>query len=87
MTTPQTFIAGDGVAGCEDLRRFFGKTIRDPRAVTYRPVIAVFAMTKPPDPGPHPPGQRRQPAWGCAGSGLRPAPSHPHAGQRCCASG
>ena len=44
-TTPQTFIAGKRVGGYDDLRRHFGKTVRDPKAVTYRPVIAVFAMT------------------------------------------
>ena len=44
-TTPQTFIGGERVGGYDDLRRFFGKTVRDPKAVTYRPVIAVFTMT------------------------------------------
>ncbi len=44
-TTPQTFIGGERVGGYDDLRRFFGKAVRDPEAVTYRPVIAVFAMT------------------------------------------
>jgi glutaredoxin len=44
-TTPQTFIGSERVGGYDDLRRFFGKTVRDPKAVTYRPVIAVFAMT------------------------------------------
>jgi glutaredoxin len=44
-TTPQTFIGGERVGGYDDLRRFFGKVVRDPRAVTYRPVAAVFAMT------------------------------------------
>lgn len=44
-TTPQTFIDGERVGGYDDLRRFFGKTVRDPKAVTYRPVIAVFSMT------------------------------------------
>jgi glutaredoxin len=44
-TTPQTFIGGERVGGFDDLRRFFGKAVRDPKAVTYRPVIAVFAMT------------------------------------------
>lgn len=43
-TTPQTFLAGARIGGYDDLRRHFGKTIRDPKAVTYRPVIAVFAM-------------------------------------------
>ena len=44
-TTPQTFIAGERVGGYDDLRRFFGKTVSDPEAVSYHPVIAVFAMT------------------------------------------
>ncbi|TXC68003.1 glutaredoxin [Sphingomonas ginsenosidivorax] len=44
-TTPQTFIGGKRVGGYDDLRRFFGKAARDSQAVTYRPVIAVFAMT------------------------------------------
>lgn len=45
QTTPQTFIDGARIGGYDDLRRYFGKTIRDPKAVTYRPVIAVFAVT------------------------------------------
>ena len=44
-TTPQTFIGGERVGGYDDLRRFFGKTVRDPKALTYRPVIALFTMT------------------------------------------
>ena len=44
-TTPQTFIDGERIGGYDDLRRHFGKTVRDPKAVTYRPVIAVFAVT------------------------------------------
>lgn len=44
-TTPQTFIRGERVGGYDDLRRFFGKAVADPQATTYRPVIAVFAMT------------------------------------------
>jgi glutaredoxin len=44
-TTPQTFIGGERVGGYDDLRRFFGKTVADPKAVTYRPVVVVFAMT------------------------------------------
>lgn len=44
-TTPQTFIGGERVGGYDDLRRFFGKTVADPKAVTYRPVAVVFAMT------------------------------------------
>jgi glutaredoxin len=44
-TTPQTFIGGERVGGYDDLRRFLGKTVRDSKAVTYRPVAAVFATT------------------------------------------
>jgi glutaredoxin len=44
-TTPQTFIAGERVGGYDDLRRFFGLTVADLKATSYRPVIAIFAMT------------------------------------------
>jgi len=44
-TTPQTFIGGARVGGYDDLRRHFGLKVRDPKAVTYKPVIAVFAST------------------------------------------
>jgi glutaredoxin len=44
-TTPQTFVGGERVGGYDDLRRLLGKAVRDPKAVTYRPVVAVFAMT------------------------------------------
>ena len=43
-TTPQTFIDGQRVGGYDDLRRFLGKHIKDPKAVTYLPVVAIFAM-------------------------------------------
>lgn len=43
-TTPQVFIDGKRVGGYDDLRSFFGKPVRDPKALTYRPVIVVFAM-------------------------------------------
>ena len=43
-TTPQAFIAGERVGGYDDLRRHFGQAVADPKAVTYRPVIAVFGM-------------------------------------------
>ncbi|MEO6377009.1 MAG: glutaredoxin [Caulobacteraceae bacterium] len=45
QTTPQTFIDGTRIGGYDDLRRFFGKKVRDPKAKTYAPVIAVFAAT------------------------------------------
>ena len=44
-TTPQTFIDGVRIGGHDDLRRFFGLMVADPSATTYRPVIALFAMT------------------------------------------
>ena len=44
-TTPQIFIAGERVGGYDDLRRFFGKRVADPKATSYRPVIALFVMT------------------------------------------
>jgi len=43
-TTPQTFIDERRIGGYDDLRRFFGLAVRDPNAVSYRPVIAVFAV-------------------------------------------
>ncbi|WP_298668286.1 glutaredoxin family protein [uncultured Sphingomonas sp.] len=45
QTTPQTFINGERVGGYDDLRRFFGKPVAAPGATSYRPVIALFAMT------------------------------------------
>jgi glutaredoxin len=44
-TTPQAFIDGQRVGGYDDLRRWFGLRVRDPKALTYTPVIAVFAVT------------------------------------------
>jgi glutaredoxin len=44
-TTPQTFIGGQRIGGYDDLRRFLGLKVVDPKATTYRPVIALFAMT------------------------------------------
>ena len=44
-TTPQTFIRGERIGGYDDLRRFFGKRVAAPGATSYKPVIAVFAMT------------------------------------------
>ena len=44
-TTPQIFIGDRRVGGYDDLRRFFGKVVRDPNGASYRPVIAVFAVT------------------------------------------
>jgi glutaredoxin len=44
-TTPQTFIEGARIGGHDDLRRHFGKRVRDPKATSYTPVVALFAMT------------------------------------------
>jgi glutaredoxin len=44
-TTPQVFIDGRRIGGYDDLRRFLGKPVADPKATTYTPVIALFAMT------------------------------------------
>ena len=43
-TTPQTFIDGRRIGGYDDLRKHFGAGVRDPKAPTYTPVIAVFAV-------------------------------------------
>jgi glutaredoxin len=43
-TTPQTFIDGRRIGGYDALRRFLGVTVRDPKAATYMPIVAVFAM-------------------------------------------
>jgi glutaredoxin len=44
-TTPQTFIGGQRIGGYDDLRRHLGKAVKDPKATSYTPVVAVFAMT------------------------------------------
>lgn len=44
-TTPQVFIGGKRVGGHDDLRRFLGRRVADPKATTYRPVLALFTMT------------------------------------------
>ena len=44
-TTPQAFVDGVRIGGYDDLRRHFGKPVPDADGVSYRPVIALFAMT------------------------------------------
>ena len=44
-TTPQTFIDGARIGGYDDLRRHFGKSVADPKATSYTPVVALFGMT------------------------------------------
>ncbi len=43
-TTPQVFIGERRIGGHDDLRRFLGLKVRDPKAKTYMPVIALFAI-------------------------------------------
>jgi glutaredoxin len=42
-TTPQVFIAGERIGGYDALRKHVGKSVSDPEAVSYQPVVAVFA--------------------------------------------
>jgi glutaredoxin len=44
-TTPQIFVAGERIGGHDDLRRFLGLPVADPKATTYRPVAWLFAVT------------------------------------------
>ncbi len=44
QSTPQTFIGGKRIGGHDDLVRYLGGSIKDKDAVTYTPVIALFAM-------------------------------------------
>jgi len=44
-TTPQVFIGGERIGGHDALRAFLGKPVADPNATSYRPVLAVFAIT------------------------------------------
>jgi glutaredoxin len=44
-TTPQVFIGGKRIGGYDDLRRYLGKRVQDPKATSYRPVIALFSVT------------------------------------------
>jgi glutaredoxin len=44
-TTPQTFIDGVRIGGNDDLTRFFGGHVPERGETSYRPVIALFAMT------------------------------------------
>ena len=44
-TTPQIFIGGQRVGGYDDVRRFLGKRVADPKATSYTPVIVLFVIT------------------------------------------
>lgn len=45
QTTPQIFIDDVRIGGYDDLRRYLGITVPDPKAVTYQPIIALLAIT------------------------------------------
>ena len=44
-TTPQTFIDGKRIGGYTALRHHFGKPVPSADRTSYRPVLAIFAMT------------------------------------------
>ncbi|WP_179378935.1 MauE/DoxX family redox-associated membrane protein [Jannaschia marina] len=44
-TTPQIVIDGERIGGHDDLRRHLGLSVRDPKALTYRPVLTIFAVS------------------------------------------
>jgi len=44
-TTPQTFVGGERIGGNDDLTRFFDGHVPTKDETSYRPVVAVFAMT------------------------------------------
>lgn len=44
-TTPQVFIDHARIGGYDDLRRYFGLKVPTETRTSYRPVIAIFAMT------------------------------------------
>ena len=44
-TTPQIFVGDRRIGGYDDLRRYLGKRVTDPKATSYRPVMALFGMT------------------------------------------
>lgn len=44
-TTPQVYVDGARIGGYDDLRRHFGLAVSDPNAVSYGPVVVIFAVT------------------------------------------
>ncbi|MCB1884488.1 MAG: glutaredoxin [Geminicoccaceae bacterium] len=43
--TPQAFIDGERVGGYDDLKRLFGKTVREDQETTYAPIVAIFSTS------------------------------------------
>lgn len=44
-TTPQIWIGDKRIGGHDDLRKYLGLAVADPKATSYTPVIALFTMT------------------------------------------
>jgi glutaredoxin len=44
-TTPQTFIDGERIGGYDQLREYFGQHVTKDGETTYKPVIAIFAVS------------------------------------------
>ncbi len=44
-TTPQAFIGGERIGGYDELREYFGQDVPDEGETSYRPVIAIFAVS------------------------------------------
>ncbi|WP_217648545.1 glutaredoxin [Halomonas sp. QHL1] len=42
-TTPQVYLGDVRIGGYEELRKHLGMSVPDPKATTYRPVLAIFA--------------------------------------------
>ncbi len=43
-TTPQTFIGGERIGGYDDLRAYFGQTVKGDDDTSYQPVVAIFSV-------------------------------------------
>ena len=44
-TTPQTWINGKRIGGYDELREYFGEGVKDGDGASYKPVIAIFAVS------------------------------------------
>lgn len=44
QTTPQTFVDGERIGGYDDLRKYFGKGVKEKGETSYQPVIAIFSV-------------------------------------------
>ena len=44
-STPQTYIGDRRIGGYDDLRRYFGKSVREPGQTTYQPIVVIFTLS------------------------------------------